>query len=369
MKGEKILTRDFQTNKRVMIISNSLSGGGAEESAYCLFESLQVYSDFEVFLCTVNSGTDRLISQKLKDKYIPMDRLHKAGILGTFKTLVRFQKILKTYQPGLLVANCELPELMVSMSKHYGAVTVCVEHTTKPWKGRKILGSLVRFILWARRCIWVTVNSSQRKIWWANQNPKFIPNPVKPIPQKPTSISQEPKLVFIGRLIDSKRPNWVIEAGAKLNLPVDIYGIGELEAQLRETCDRRKLAVKFHGFVQNPSQYLGKNTLLIVPSEHEGDGLVVSEGILANSPILLSDNIDLRRFELPDVHYFNSLESLIENIKTALEVQFNSLLVPNETLEKLVTERSPMLVAKMWENLVINLTSKDPTGREQGNVK
>jgi hypothetical protein len=35
----------------------------------------------------------------------------------------------------------------------------------------------------------------------------------------------------------------------------------------------------------------------------------------------------------------------------------------------LVTERSPMLVAKMWENLVINLTSKDPTGREQGNVK
>lgn len=369
MKSKKSFTQDPKKNNRVLIISNSLSGGGAEESAFCLFETLQEHSGFEVFLCTVNRGADRSIRETLKDNYIPMAREHRAGMLETFKTIIQFQRILKTYQPGILIANCELPELLVAMTKQSKAITICVEHTTKPWENRRILGSLVRFILWRRNCNWVTVNSSQRKIWWAKQYPHFIPNPVNAFHQNPASVSRDLRLAYIGRLIPSKRPNWVIEAGAKLNLPVDIYGIGELEAQLKQGSVARNLAVDFHGFVENPSQYLGRNTLLVVPSEHEGDGLVVSEGILANSPILLSDNRDLRRFDLPEVHYFKTLEGLIENIKISLRDEFSSLLVPMSIREKLATERSPLLVAKLWENLMIDINSKEPIGREDGNVR
>jgi uncharacterized protein with von Willebrand factor type A (vWA) domain len=82
------------------------------------------------------------------------------------------------------------------------------------------------------------------------------------------------------------------------------------------------------------------NSLVVVPSKYEGDGMVVIEAVLFNSPLLLADNEDLRRFNLGDKHYFNGYEKLLEMIKVNIHNEFEDLKVSNQIREDLKNERS-----------------------------
>jgi hypothetical protein len=96
---------------------------------------------------------------------------------------------------------------------------------------------------------------------------------------------------------------------------IDVFGSGDLEAKLKAKFSG--VAV-FHGFVNDPWKFISPEQVLIVASEYEGDGKVIVEGILAGVPILLLDNPDLRRFELPDHNYFASSSDLRKKMNDCL---------------------------------------------------
>jgi glycosyltransferase involved in cell wall biosynthesis len=89
-----------------------------------------------------------------------------------------------------------------------------------------------------------------------------------------------------------------------------------------------------------------------VPSEYEGDGLVVVEAILAGAPILLRDNEDLRRFELPDSHYFRSQKELEEKIRYIRSHGLSKFYASSEIKEKLVQSRSAKEIKVKWINFL-----------------
>ncbi len=354
-------TRDSRNGSdtlKILIVSNSITGGGAEEASYRLFSSLNELRDVTAYFCAVNSADSRDINSSLSDKIIFLKRKHKSGVGATLFSLLRFSTLVKKISPSHIIANCELPELLVALSSSFGAKVICVEHTSKPWAGRWLLGVFIRFILFVRGVQWVTVVSSQENIWWTNRKSNYIPNIVEISINEIEKSDEIHELVFIGRLIPDKQPEMVIRAGVDYGVRTSIYGTGQQLEELRKKYNGEEELIDFYGFMQNPFSYVNSGALVVVPSEYEGDGLVVVESILAGVPILLRDNVDLRRFELPDIHYFHTQEELNAKIKYIKCYGLSEFFVSDEIKNKLMNSRSAAKVRVNWIEFLTDRSSR-----------
>lgn len=97
----------------------------------------------------------------------------------------------------------------------------------------------------------------------------------------------------VGRLEREKRFDRVIDIAAlakEKGLPFEfwILGSGSLEAELHAYCKRRGVEdrVKFLGFQTNPYAYIAASDVFLLTSESEGYGLVVGEAMSLGVPVV-----------------------------------------------------------------------------------
>jgi glycosyltransferase involved in cell wall biosynthesis len=337
--------------KKIMIVTNSVTGGGAERAMNLLSNEL-LTRGFAVILVPINSSKNDLIVPK--SRTYPLNRDHRAGILGTLWALLKFNWIVFRFSPAVIILNCDLPELfgllLISPRK-----IIVVEHSNPAWTTRLTLGKLVRKLMSFRKVTWGAV-SSHLSIWGLNREPDVIlPNILLPSSEvfPPLEVTQNLKrLVFIGRLEpNQKRPQVILEIAKSLNLPVIIIGEGQARSELEDFSNSMSQDVSFHGFVTNPWKYVREGDLLIVPSAWEGDGLVVIEGMQKNLPMLLADIKDFRRFGFQEAIYCNETENYV----TQINAHKNSLSVLHISKEKkyeILDARESFKVGKAWEDIL-----------------
>jgi glycosyltransferase involved in cell wall biosynthesis len=255
-----------------------------------------------------------------------------------------------------VILNCDLPELFGALLLKKKTLVV-VEHSSLAWSTRPSPGKAVRKILKMRGAIWVAV-SPKLKIWPTGESPKeVIQNPLMPPVEKAApSPSNSPvkRLVFIGRLTPEKQPERIIEIGKHTALPVEVIGDGFLLDSLKKKANSEALPVTFHGRMRNPWSFLTVGDLLLVPSSSEGDGLVVVEGMREGVPLLLSDILDFRRFELPARNYCRSVNDFVERINE-YKADVQALVVPSEISEPILQSRSPQVVGNTWVKFLESL--------------
>ncbi len=324
------------------IISNSIGGGGAEKSMMMLHDSF-LNSGVKSNLIALNKSTD----QKTLPFVIELSRKWSSGPISTWCNFLEFRKSIKVINPDVLILNCELPELYGALLIFKGKL-ICVEHTTKPWSGKLLLGVIVRLLLKSKKAEWVTVVKNQKKVWIGGTVVAHVPNPYFDRSSKNMATGQESTLTFIGGLKRNKHPEWVIETGLELNLPVQIFGDGVLRSEIKNKYLRYLNQIKMFGFKSNPWDFISSNSLVIVPSDYEGDGMVIVEAVLSGNPILLRDNIDLRRFGFEDKHYFKDLEDLILIVKRNLDTSFIELVVSQAKVNELQASRSLQRITLDW---------------------
>jgi glycosyltransferase involved in cell wall biosynthesis len=334
--------------QKILIVANSMLGGGAEEASFNLFLTFQSLPHFQTYFCAINNSDSRALNLTLENRIFQLNRTHRTGISATIRSLFEFYRIINQIKPSFTIVNCELPELFVSLCRNPGKNVICIEHTTFPWAGRRILGLFVRSILVIRGVKWVTVNSAQERVWITGKKAQHIPNIVFPPKYQEDTSPILSELVFIGRLTESKRPEMVIEAGIASGIRVNLFGNGILMGELVHKYGYLEDSVCFHGFVPNLYELITPGSLIVVPSDYEGDGLVVVEAILAGIPILLKDNVDLRRFQLPDLHYFDSQGDLDSKIQYIQENGLSRFVLPNDVRESLLKTRSSRSILESW---------------------
>jgi hypothetical protein len=326
----------------LVIVSNALAGGGAEKTMLALHREF-VKKGINCYLVALNQSLEIDDMKNIK----VLNRFWGDNFKLTVGNFLNFKGFLDEINPRTIIVNCELPELYISLLRKNNRRIICVEHTTIPWHGRRILGLIVRTLLRIRQIEWVTVingtnhGNSNRKMY-------YIPNPFVNVIDSRKELNRNCSLVFIGGLKDNKRPDWVIEAGVRNSLPVDVYGDGYLYNALKTKYSNPDLNITFHGFKSNVWDNIHSNSLVVVPSEFEGDGMVVVEAIISGYPVLLAKNKDLLRFRLNEKHYFGTLTELISLINQYKKNNFKDLIVEDNFVENLKKERSIEWIVKAW---------------------
>lgn len=106
----------------------------------------------------------------------------------------------------------------------------------------------------------------------------------------------QPVIGFLGRLETIKGIQYFVSAVELLKTnyqlvpSVLIFGTGSLESKLKEYTSTHQLQnISWQGKVSSPETALSKVDILVVPSENEGFGLVLLEGLTAGRVVVASD--------------------------------------------------------------------------------
>ena len=337
---------------RVMFVTNSLSGGGAERATNILVNALTDLG-LQVSLVAINSGAPDLIKPKCQT--FELKREWQGGLLSVLAAYFKLQSVIWKWKPSYLVLNCDIPELLGSLSlgKHK---LIAVEHATFPWINRIRLGKVTRKILSARNTKWVAV-SEHLKIWGVEKHPDIaIHNAiVTPKVNRPKPMGQITRLNYVGRLSQEKQPLWALEIAHLVNLPLRIFGEGLLRTQLEDFGTENRIETQFAGFVSNPWEFFDEGDLLIVPSSFEGDGLVLVEALSNQIPMIVNHIPDLRRFSLEDKNYAANIVDFSNSIVSNLNTIENFL--PKESIRDGILEnRDPEVVGQRWKTFLNSLT-------------
>lgn len=328
-----------------MIVTNSLSGGGAERSMNLLSNEL-TKRGWPVSLVPINSS--------IPDQVVPvsevfsLDRKWNGSFVNTIVALWKFNKVVRLWRPDVIVLNCDLPELFgaLLLGKHN---LVALEHASQPWGQRKLLGKLVRRILSFRKITWAAV-STHLTIWPSKEKPiTVLQNSVlRPIEHKLRVTDSEIKrLVFIGRLSQEKRPDLALEIAKCTNLELIVIGDGLMKEELESKALHESINATFLGWIEDPWSEILAGDLLIVTSSFEGDGLIVIEGLAHGVPILLAGISDLRRFNFPEKHYCNTLDGFVSRI-AEFENRLEELSIENDVAKVILGSRSISKVGDEW---------------------
>ena len=285
---------------KVVIVTNSLTGGGAERSMNLLANELG-NCNIDTSLIPINDGPEDAV--KLTVPVLKIKKVWRGNFANTIKSFWKFYRTLSGQRPDIVIANCDLPEFFVSITPGKFRIVI-TEHVSRPWNTRKFLGVVIRTILRLRGAHWVAV-SDYLRIWpWGFHPEVVLRNGILFPDRIEVKQNQELKrLLFIGRLTEQKNPDLVIKLSKLLNVPAEMIGDGPLMTSLKAESSSTAPKVNFSGMQLDPWKSVLPGDLLIVPSSWEGDGLVVVEALSMGIPILLSTIPEFMSFDLEAVNY------------------------------------------------------------------
>lgn len=311
--------------KKVSIIIESLSGGGAEKVLSTMLQHID-FNRFEINLCCiVNTGKYiKSLNKLVKYSYI-LPEYSKLNWLQRIIYRVKY-KLVYNYLPLRIVYQAFLPkECDIEIAFTEGYATKLLSHSSSK-KSRKIAWvhcDLYNFH-WTKN-IFKSLNNEEKcynsfdQIIGVSNDVtesllRLLPgirsktitlyNPVDS--NKITSMSLQPisityssdniKLISVGRLTKPKAFDRLIRIIAKLisenyKLELWILGDGELRAELNQLIEDNNVSdcIKLLGFKDNPYSFYAKSDLFVCSSITEGFSTAATEALILGIPIVTTN--------------------------------------------------------------------------------
>lgn len=190
-----------------------------------------------------------------------------------------------------------------------------------------------------------------------------IPNPVTlPLIAPDTSFKKKKNIVFIGRLVEDKGINYLLQIWSKIECMTSdwtlfIIGDGQLKYRIEEFIQNNKLRkIQLLGTKVDVSPYLEEASILMMTSIFEGFPLVLFEAmsrgcvpVAFNSFAALTDIIDngINGYIIPTyktTDYSNKLKRIMENPKLLSDFSKEAIVKAGEySIEKII-EKWKMLL-------------------------
>lgn len=116
----------------------------------------------------------------------------------------------------------------------------------------------------------------------------------------PTSAGSPFRFLFVGALVARKRVDLLLRCLSELSdqsFEIEVIGDGPMrESLMRLAADHLYDRATFSGVVpmNDVTDYMGRADCLVLPSDHDGWGAVVSEALMAGTPVICSSSCGAR---------------------------------------------------------------------------
>lgn len=280
---------------KVLHVIHSMNGGGAETQSQLLANEISKDGIESYFFCMRSEGHQML----RPDNIYEYQRTSKYDV-GAFSQLY---KLVGTLRPDVihawLPAAVTIPAMLIGALR---GVPVVFSYRNKMFFHRPLCyAEFLVALLFSRKVISNNlVEQSALPFRWLyrQKNGATIYNAVSVSTRKTFLIGnskRQRRLIFAGRLTAQKNLSFVVHALATLrdrdDWRLDIYGVGELEDELRLLTTSLQLDSKidFRGFCKDISAEMHDADMLLFPSKYEGMPNVLVEGLASGVPVLASD--------------------------------------------------------------------------------
>lgn len=337
--------------KRIALVVNSLSGGGAEKTVSNLSRGLADQYDVDII---VNDEEHldypykgRIISLHLPPNMERMGAAYQLLALAKRTRVLRHLKRSRKYIAVLSFSEMANTANVLSGNK-YARTIVSVriavgERINRGIKQKLFLSYVLPFVC---RKADITVSCSKEigddlaahygllrqkstTIYNGLELPRIWKKAAEPLSEQEKSRFQGQRLIVsVGRMTNQKGQWHLLKAVKKLRddgLPVQllILGDGELRPALEENVAELSLSdcVCMPGFVKNPYKYMALADVVVVPSLYEGFSNVILEAMACGAPVISTDHeTGAREIIAPGTDYREKIRDSIDECEYGLLV-------------------------------------------------
>jgi len=288
--------------KKIAFVIPSLSAGGMERVMSQLLSYIATNKNCECHL--ILYGKSREIFYDIpkqvfiyKPKFNFKDRYRT---LYTLKTMLYLRKTLRHIQPFSILSFGELWNSLVLLSIIGLKFPIYISDRCQPDKSFGFFHNTLRKILYPKASKIITQTEVAKKIYLSQYKQKniiVIGNPIKIIPNT-EKYKRENIIISVGRLIDTKHFDKLINIFCQINLPdwklVIIGGDSmkqknsvNLQAQIKSLGMQNKIALA--GTQKDVEEYLLKAKIFAFTSSSEGFPNVIGEAMSAGLPVVAYD--------------------------------------------------------------------------------
>lgn len=379
-------------NKKVVILINSLDGGGAERVVTTLLNNL--VNEYECHLILIENKISYELDKKINVINLSEDS-NQNGIIKLIRLPLiayKLNKVIKKYKfsqvTSFLYRSNYVNILAKYLSKHKCIISERIAPSSM-YEDNSISSKISKILIKnlynkADKIISVSkaIENDLLKNFNINVKQNVIYNPydiekIKELSEISISynIEKEKSIITVGSLGKRKNHSLLINAFSKIDdeeYKLYILGKGEEEINLKILIKNLNLEkrVIFLGFDSNPYKYLSKCSIFVLASNSEGFPNVLVEAMLCGCSVISTDclsgpreiltlnsNINFKlkdKLELADYGILTPLKN-IEIMKEAM-----NLLINNENLRKIYQEMAKKRgnefriekIIKQYENII-----------------
>lgn len=335
---------------KVLSLLIRLDGGGAERSVSRLVAPLREYN-----VELLRYAIDPALPGEEADPHRTLTKGKARGIFRVFSAALSFARVVRRQRPDVVHLNCEAPELVGLLSRvmtpfrRYGVVVT--EHSMKSWSGpRRTLGIALRLALRKLGALYVNCFKAESD----EAGTSVIFNPTGKAEQLPAALGSAPRLMVVGRLIESKRVDQIFEAARLCEWPHRIVVVGEGSAanDLRAAASRWKLDVEFLGHQKNPWGSATMADIFVTASAYEGEPLTLIEAIQRQLPVIASEIPGHVRVLGEHVGLFATTQELSSLLADCIDGESTEKFrVCAQSRFEILEERDPQNISKKWRRI------------------
>lgn len=309
--------------KKVLHLLASNRYSGAENVAITIIENAS--DKYDMYYCSPN-GPIREVLEKRNIKFIPLRGL----------SIFELKKIIKDYNIDIIHAHdYKASFISVFLNKK----TISQLHLNWDFSSSWNLYTIIYRLIMNRfsKIIAVSKEIIEEAVFSKNNSDKFtvltnVVDKSEVLKKSEEFKSTYYDLVFVGRLTKIKRPEIVIEITKILrdkypSIRTCIIGSGELESRCRELVKEYNLEnnVDILGFLENPFPYVKSSKIALMPSSHEGLGMVAIESMILGTIVLNSGAGGLKSIFANHLKYIcQDIDEYVEKIEELLNVDKNT---------------------------------------------
>ena len=309
--------------KKVLHLLASNRYSGAENVVVTIINNCS--DKYDMYYCSPD-GPIREILEKRNIKYIPLKRL----------SILELKKIIKKYNIDIIHAH----DYKASFLSVFSNTKIISQlHLNWDFSSSWNLYTIVYRLIMKRfsKIIVVSKEVMEDAIFSKNNYDKFavltnVIDKSEVLRKSKEFKSTYYDLIFVGRLTQIKRPEIVVEITKRLrnkypSMKTCIIGSGELEKSCKDLIKKYNLEnnVEMLGFKANPFPYIKNSKVALMPSSHEGLGLVAIESMILGTIVLNSGEGGLKTIFTNHSKYIcESIDEYVNKIDKILNVDKNT---------------------------------------------